>query len=1177
MRASQVAILALFFSGAAFCQEFRATISGVVTDPSGAAVRGADVVAIEARTNTKSRTASDSQGQYTIPFLAPGEHRLSAEAPGFKQFLRQKIQLGPGDHPIVDITLQLGQTTQTVEVSGEQPLVNSENAAVGQTVTTREVENLPLNGRTPLILAQLSIGVLSTSQPSLVHPFDSATPADISLAGTPSQSSELLIDGSPDETWDMRLAYSPPQDAVEEVQVKAFDTDAAYGHTSGGALDQILKSGGNSLHGSAWEFNQPNSLNANTFFNDKSGVPTPVTHFNQYGLTAGGPVMLPKFNGRNKLFWFFAWEGIKDSQPNSTLLTVPTDLEKNGDFSALLAGGSQFQLYDPFSAVLSGSTVKRTPLAGNKIPPSDLNPIAQAYLKFYPEPNVTAAANGTNNYLSNAPTADDYNNELGRLDYNMTDRSHLLFEIRRTDYMQTKNDYFGNIAEGSILTRQNWGGSVDEVYTLSPTTVLNARLNFTRMNEDHAVPSAGFDPTTLGFPSYVSSNSTSLQLPIAALTTFQPLGANGASQLPSQSIQFFGDVVKELGNHSLKFGADLRQMRLNAVQYGNSTGTFSFGNTYVRAASNSSATVAQGQDLASFLMGLPTSSSYDINTYASMYQYYFAGFVQDDWRFRKNLTFNLGFRWDYELPWSETYARVVNGFDTTDANPLAAAATAAYAAHPISQIPAGSFAVPGGLTFANSGNPGTYRITSRMVSPRAGFAWSPDRFHGQTVVRGGFGIFVQPLTLDSLALSGPLLSSTSSAFSTTPLINQEGFSQTTAVSVPGSVVTPLATLSNPFPNGLLMPAGTANGLATFEGQAVSFLAPQGQNPYSIRWDLDIQQSLPRNMMVEVAYVGNHGVHLPIPQTQLNAIPNQYLSTLGVRDTAVNTALTASTPNPFAGLATPLNTANTTVAQLLAPFPAFPVGTASTGWSGGTGVIEQNATFGESYFQALNLRLEKRLSGGLLFTANYMFSKLIEKDTWLNPGELETRISPFDHTQHFVMAASYELPIGRGRRLNLAPRWADVVAGGWAVNGIYTYETGAPIVWSNGSTNSPGDYVYFGGPGALTINPSDTNGPAFNTALFATNSSQTFAYHLRTFSTTFPNLRADGVNQLDTSILKRLNVTETAYFQLRLEAFNVLNHPSFTAPNVTATNGSFGLITTQLNRSRALQLGVRFVF
>jgi len=1177
MRISQVAAVLLFLSGAAFCQEFRGAISGAVTDPTGAVVAGVKVVATEAGTNTRAQTVSDSQGEYTIPFLAPGTYQLTADSSGFKQFVRQQIQIGPGDHPIVDITLSLGAETQQVEVSAEVPLVNSQNATIGQTVTTKEIEDLPLDGRTPLVLAQLSIGVLSTSQPSLVHPFDLATPADITIGGTPSQTSEILIDGGPDETWDMRVAYSPPQDAVQQVQVNAFDTDAAYGHTGGGTLDQIIKSGTNSLHGTAWEFNQPNNLDANTFFNDAKGVPTPVTHFNQYGVTAGGPVVLPKFNGRNKLFWFYAFEGIKDSQPNTTFLTVPTAAERGGDFSALLAGGSQFQLYDPYSAVQSGSKVTRTAFPNNMIPSQDINAVAQAYLNFYPQPNVTGGANGTNNYLSNVPTTDDYNNDLGRMDYNMSDRSHMAFEIRRTAYTQTKNEYFGNPSEGSLLFRNNWGGDIDEVFTASPTTVFDVRLNFTRMDEVHSLPSAGFDPSTLNFPSYLGANSVFEQLPIMALTTYQPLGANGASSLPSQSIQLFGDMVKQIGSHSLKVGIDVRQMRLNAIQYGNSTGTFSFGNTYVRASSSASGTVAQGQDLASFLMGLPTSASYDINTYASMYQYYYAGFVQDDWRIRRNLTINLGLRWDYELPWSEAYARTVNGFDTTDANPLATAAEAAYANHPIPQISAGSFAVPGGLMFASPGSRGAYDVTSHIPSPRVGFAWSPDVFHGKTVIRSGFGIFVEPITIDSLSFSGPLLSSTSSAFSTTPLINQQGFSQTTSVSVPGSVVTPLVTLSNPFPNGFLAPAGNSAGLATFEGQSIAFLAPNMQNPYSLRWDLDIQQTLAKDLMLEVAYVGNHGVHVPVPQTQLNAIPNQYLSTLPTRDAGVNSALSASTPNPFAGLNTSLNTATTTVAQLLVPFPEFPAGTTSSGWSASTGLIEENETIGTSFFNSLNVSLQKRLSGGFLFTGNYMYSKLMEQDTWLNPGQLETRISPFDHTQHFVFATQYQLPVGRGRRFNIQSRWADAVVGGWALNGIYTYETGAPIVWSNGSTNTPGDYVFFGGPGELTVNPSKTSGTAFNTALFATNSNNTFAYHLRTFSTTFSNLRADGIDDVDASLLKQFNITESALVQLRLEAFNLFNHPEFNAPNVTATNGSFGEITSQLNRSRALQIGARIVF
>jgi hypothetical protein len=256
-----------------------------------------------------------------------------------------------------------------------------------------------------------------------------------------------------------------------------------------------------------------------------------------------------------------------------------------------------------------------------------------------------------------------------------------------------------------------------------------------------------------------------------------------------------------------------------------------------------------------------------------------------------------------------------------------------------------------------------------------------------------------------------------------------------------------------------------------------------------------------------------------------------------------------------------------------------VGTSAGGSSGSGGIIEQNLSTGSSYFDAFMLRAEKRLSHGLSLTGNYIFSRLIEKDTWLNDSDpgLEKRISPFDHTHRFVMAASYELPFGKGKAVSFRSKWADAALGGWLVNNVYTWQTGQPILWTNGSTNTPGDYVYYGGAGALQVDPRQTNSAAFNTSLFATNSTQTFAYHIRTFSTTFPNVRQDGINQLDVSLLKRFPVTERAYLQLRFETFNLFNHAAFAAPNTTATNSAFGTITTQANRSRQIQLGARFVF
>jgi hypothetical protein len=284
----------LLFRGAASAQEFRGTLSGAISDPVGALIPNAQIVAAETKTGTKVQTVSDSAGQYTLPFLAPGDYDISVQSPGFKEFIRRSLHVGAGDHPIVDIALEVGNTTQTVEVNADASLVNSDNVSIGQSITTKEVEDLPLNGRPPLVLSSLSMGVLATGQPSLIHPFDSAGAAGWSIAGTAAQTNEIQLDGSPDATWDGRLAYSPPSYAVLEVRVKAFDNDASFGHTGAGTMNQILKSGTNSLHGSAWEFNQPNTLAANNFFNNKAGLGNPVTHYNQYGVTAGGPLMVPK-------------------------------------------------------------------------------------------------------------------------------------------------------------------------------------------------------------------------------------------------------------------------------------------------------------------------------------------------------------------------------------------------------------------------------------------------------------------------------------------------------------------------------------------------------------------------------------------------------------------------------------------------------------------------------------------------------------------------------------------------------------------------------------------------------------------------------------------------------------------------------------------------------------------
>src|SRR5438067_2874766 len=340
----------LFSSLGIFGQESGGTISGSVLDPAGAAIPAANVTATEMRTGVQTPTKSDASGHYNLPFLPSGEYQIEAAAAGFRSFVRRGITLASSDHPLIDLRLEVGQASQTVTVSADAPMLEVANSSISQSITTKEVEDFPLNGRNPMMVAQLAIGVIATGQPSLVHPFDNGAASAWSIGGTPSQTAEIMIDGAPNATWDNRAAYAPPQDAVQEVKIKAFDTDASYGHTGSGTINEVMKTGTNELHGSLYGFTQPSWLGANNFFSNRAGIPVQSTKLNQYGVTAGGPVVLPKlYNGKNKLFWFFGFEKLDDSQPNTKFLTVPTDAERQGDFSALLNLGSNYEIYNPYT------------------------------------------------------------------------------------------------------------------------------------------------------------------------------------------------------------------------------------------------------------------------------------------------------------------------------------------------------------------------------------------------------------------------------------------------------------------------------------------------------------------------------------------------------------------------------------------------------------------------------------------------------------------------------------------------------------------------------------------------------------------------------------------------------------------------------------------------------------
>jgi hypothetical protein len=1144
--------LGAVLSSSAPGQEFRGTVSGRVTDQSGATIADVKVTAVNNETGSRSETTTTDNGEYTIPFLVPGPYLLTVDVPGFKKYVQERVQVGTNQRVTQDIALEVGAQTESVTVTADASMVNTATASVGQVINTQQIENLPMNGRTPLVLAQLSFGVVPNADPRFTRPFDNAGPSGFSMGGGQAQSNELLIDGTPDMTRNRRVAYNPPVDAVSEVKVEAFQPDAAYGNTGGGTVNVVMRGGTNDFHGTVYEFNQVSALKATPIFTQRAGQEKPVTRFNQYGVTGGGPVWIPKvFNGRNRMFWFYAYEGIRQSEPEPAFSTVPTAEQRRGDFSALLKLGNNYTIYDPSTGFLSNNQVRRTAFPGNIIPENRISAVAKNIINYVPLPNQPgvvgeAGFNGTNNYFNNMVRADTFSGHTGRLDVNVSERHKFFFNVRFNDRIEDRSDRFGNDINGNYLGRKNWGMTFDDVYTLAPTMLLNIRGGWTRFVESNTRQSTGFDPTTLGFPAYVAANSARLAFPRIDFGQATDISEDGVGDTtPFDTFQVFSAVTKIIGGHTFKFGTDLRRQVESSNAFGRSAGFYTFGTNWTNAGQGQ-ASAPLGQDFAAFFLGLPTAGSFDVNASRTNSADYYAFFVQDDWRVRSNFSLNLGLRYERETGTTERFDRTIVGFDPAAVTRVTEPARAAYARAPSDLLPPSSFNPTGGMMFATDDHRNVYSTSPWAFSPRLGFTWSP--IGAKTVFRGGAGLFYN----------------TYGTFG----IQQPGFSYRTELAVTDQYLNPAVapTLSNPFPSGIQQPVGSANGVNTFLGQSFRYTNPDLQQAFIWRWSFNIQRELGRNMLAEVGYMGSRGAHLAEGDRDLNFVPEQYLSRSPVRDQANIDRLARSNANPFAGLlpGTGLNGATTTVEQLVRRYPQF---------SGNGGVSTNALNDGRSWYHMLQARFEKRYASGLNFLTNFLYSKMIEEIRRLNPSDalLEHRIADEDRPFRFVASGSYELPFGKGKPFGSgANGLIGRLIGGWQLNAIFIRQSGSPINWEGRNA------IYYGGDLNLKSHP-ETNAlgdTVFDITRFERASNRQLDRNLRTFGSRFGNLRADGVANLDASIFKNTNITERVVLQLRVEMFNALNRTQYNEPTTDMVNAAFGRITSAANLPRATQLALR---
>lgn len=1071
------------------------------------------------------------------------------------------MEVRVGDVVTIDIPLEVGQASETVLVSAEAPLLESSTAALGRVVDSKRILDLPLPGGNALSLARLAPGVVNLAAPN--HP--SLGPAvevmsNLTVNGVRSGNTEFTIDGTP-SMWGTNAAFAPPSELVAEFKVQTAAYDASVGRSPGGAINVVLRSGTNSPHMALYWFHNNQHLQTldlfqrQSLYNPATGPVTdakiasvnPRNILNRFGATFSGPVVVPKlYDGRNKTFWIFSFEGLTRPgvERGNTFFTVPTLAERNGDFSALLKLGSNYQIYDPLTTVPAGNgRFTRQPFPGNIIPQDRLDKTARALLQYWPAPNLPGTADGLNNYQRFPTSWNEYRTYTGKIDHNFNEKHRIFGRYSQWFQLFSSGQTFDNTVNGTDRYRYNYGGVLDDVYVISPSIVNNVRLGLTRFEQSTYPMITGFDLAGAGFyPALVAAiPAEAYTFPNISINGYQAVGTGNTARTFSNYFTASDGVSWTKGRHMLRFGVEFRVYREHNKTFTNSVPMEAFASTWTGGPFDNSAAAPIGQGLASFLLGLPTSGQITVNDSFADQSKTTGAYFQDDWRITPRLTVNLGLRYDYDSPMTERYNRSVRSFDFDTPNPIAAQAIANYAKSPLPELAASQFRVNGGLTFAGvNGQPRELWGGAKLnFAPRVGLAWN---VFNRTVIRTGYGIFYVPVGADRRSAI------------------QSGYSLTTSLNAStDSGQTYIASLANPFPNLWPPPPGASQGLSTFVGRAVTFFNPRAWNPYMQRWSFSIQQQLPKSILIEVSYLGNRGTRLATSK-QYDPIPNSVLSTTGIRDNARINYLSQQFANPFYPLPGS-NIAGTTVArsQLLRPYPEF------------TSIIGTEPQ-GFSWYHSLQVVAERRFHDGFTVQGNYTWSKMMEATSYLNDGDAlpEKVISDLDRAHRVSVSGIYELPFGKGKAVaGGANRVVQQLVGGWQLQLTGQVNTGPPLSFGNA--------LLVSGVNDIANGQGESLDRWFNVDAFNRNSPEQLASNLRTLSTRFSGVRAPGVQSWDISAIKNFRVHEKWRIQFRAEALNALNHSNLNPPNTDPTSTLFGKVTSTPGYPRFIHFGLKVNF
>jgi hypothetical protein len=991
---------------------------------------------------------------------------------------------------------------------------------------------------------------------------DSFTANRFIVNGGQESTGDILLDGvtatvSHNISTIPAVSAIPSVEGIQEFKIQTNAYSAEYGRSGGGLVTLVTKSGTNDFHGSLYEFLRNSVFDANNFFQNRIGRNLASFKRNQFGASLGGPILIPKlYNGKNKTFFFFDYEGQRILQAVPALQTVPSDLEKAGNFTQTFnAQGQMKVIYDPVTTrpdPANPGAFLRSPFPGNIIPQNRLDPVALNIQKYYPEPNNPGLAfSHQNNLALQASYPQPQDRVEFKVDQVFNDRQRMFGRYTFMDSVYSKPNYWGNIADPGCCDPMNQrlqNGALDYLNTINNTTVLNIRYGFGRVSGNRYPWSKGFQVSTLGLPSSIDLVSNQPVFPTVTIQDYTQLGPNGGD------VYLMGDVTHSLlanlskvsGRHSLRFGVDVRFNLVNYGQLGTPSGTFNFERVMTQGPDPRASTGAGGVGYASFLLGAgsngasgPGGGSITHQIRPANANKYYAAYIQDDFKLSRKVSVNAGLRWDFEGGVTERYDHLA-AIDPSVKNPVS------------DQI---GTTVTGGYLFAGGslGRRAIRNTSPKAVNPRLGMVYE---LGSKTVVRAGYGVF---FGLPSYAANSAY---TSNAFqSSTPwLATLDGVNLN-------------ATLSNPFPNGFNFSNGTKDGLLSQIGQGLSGAIPDTLQPvYSQQWNLNIQRNLGRDMLFEVAYAGNRGTHLALSSQLDQLLPSQL---------ALGNSLLQLVKNPFYGIVTVGALAQPTVqaGQLLRPFPLW------------NGVTATNAAWSSSNYHALQTRFEKRYSNGFSLLASYTFSKTLSDGAdglWNNNGfqvirnwycrKCDYSISSYDQPHRFVTNVTYELPFGRGKTFGHNwNRLTDTIIGQWQMNGILTLSQGQPLRFTTAQNTSNsfggGQTPDSTGKSAALSGSQQTIDRWFDTSQFVQPAPFTFGNVARSTA----QLRNANAKNLDFSLFKTFRITERIRADLRGEAFNLTNTPLFGNPGTVLNSATFGVVTSQENNPRQVQLGLKILF